>query len=103
MGYIDAHLSDPDLDPTSISEALGISVRYLHRCFEATNTSVMEYLRLQRLRRCYADLADPRCNRSSISDLALRNGFRNVTHFNDIFKAQYGVPPRVRRAASSSR
>jgi AraC-like DNA-binding protein len=103
IAYIDAHLPDPDLDPTSISEALGISVRYLHRCFEPTDTPVMEYLRLQRLRRCYADLTDPRCIRSSISELALRNGFRNVSHFNDVFKARYGVSPRqVRRGQAVS-
>jgi AraC-like DNA-binding protein len=98
MAYIDAHLANPDLDPAAISEALGISVRYLHRCFEPTDTSVMDYLRLQRLRRCYADLTDPSCNGASISELALRNGFRNICHFSEAFKVQYGMSARqVRR------
>jgi AraC-like DNA-binding protein len=99
MAYIDAHCAYPGLDPASIAGALGISVRYLHRCFESADVSVMEYLRLQRLRRCHADLADPSCNYLPIAEIARRNGFRNVCHFNEAFKAEYGISPgEVRRS-----
>jgi AraC-like DNA-binding protein len=101
MAFIDAHFADPGIDPAAIAQALGISVRYLHRCFEAADASVMEYLRLQRLKRCRADLADPGCNHAAISEIAVRNGFRNVCHFNDAFRAQYGMAPReIRRGAA---
>jgi AraC-like DNA-binding protein len=103
QAYIDARWADSQLDPRSIAAALGISVRYLHRCFEASETSVMEYLRAQRLRRCYADLSNPSWDRFPIMEIALRNGFRNVCHFNEAFRAQFGVAPRkLRRDRPSS-
>jgi len=96
--YIDARWADPDLSPASIAGALGISVRYLHQCFASSDMSAMEYLRLRRLRRCSTDLSDANCDQLPISEIALRNGFRNTCHFNEVFKAQFGVTPReVRR------
>jgi AraC-like DNA-binding protein len=98
QAYIDARWPDPDLGPASIAAALGISVRYLHQCFAASDVSVMDYVRAQRLKRCRIDLADPACDRLPIAEIALRNGFRNVCHFNQAFKAAFGATPRdVRR------
>jgi AraC-like DNA-binding protein len=95
--YITAHSTDPNLDPSAVAAALGISVRYLHRCFASNDTSVMEHLRRQRLRRCYADLSDPSCDNLSIAEIAFRSGFRNICHFNEAFKAEFGVTPRELR------
>jgi AraC-like DNA-binding protein len=100
--YIETHSADPNLDPDSIAAALGISVRYLHRCFESAPLSVMEFLQLQRLGRCHGDLMNPGCNGLQISEIALRNGFRNVCHFNEAFKARYGVSPRQVRTSQSA-
>ena len=96
--YIDARWADPDLSPAAIAGALGISVRYLHQCFASGGMSAMEYLRLQRLRRCRTDLSDPNYDRVAISEIALRNGFRNTCHFNEVFKAEFDLTPRdIRR------
>ena len=92
--YIEARWADPDLSPASIASALGISVRYLHQCFASGDMTVMEYLRLQRLRRCRSDLSDPNCDLVAISEIAQRNGFRNTCHFNEVFKAEFGLTPR---------
>ena len=96
--YLAANCSDGDLDPAGIASAMGISVRYLHQCFEPTGTTVMQTLKEQRLARCFADLSDRRC-KLSIAEIAVRNGFRNVSHFNEAFRAQYGTTPREARVA----
>lgn len=101
--YIAAHCADPDLDPSAIAGAMGISVRYLHRCFESAELSVMEYLLQQRLQRCHADLGNPCCDGLPIAEIALRNGFCNVCHFNDVFKTRYGVAPRQIRRERAGR
>lgn len=97
--FMAAHYSSPDLDPPVIADALGISVRYLHQCFEATNVTVMQVLKETRLAKSHADLEDTAMRHFQIGEIALRHGFRNVSHFNESFKARYGLTPRqVRRA-----
>jgi len=96
--YIDAHWADPDLTPALVAGAMGVSVRYLLRCFASGDMSVMEYLRLARLKRCRIDLSDPNRDQLPIAEIAQRNGFRNTCHFNQVFKATFGTAPRdIRR------
>ncbi len=96
--YMAANSSDRELDPARIANAMGVSIRYLHQCFEPSGTTVMEHLKQQRLARCRAELSNSGLNRLPIAEIAARNGFRNVTHFNEAFKAQYGLTPRQVRA-----
>jgi hypothetical protein len=57
MDVIDLHFADPELSPARIADAIRVSVRYLHVCFEPTGTSVMEYLLRRRLEYCRDELA----------------------------------------------
>lgn len=94
MAYIDAHYPNPALDPESIAAAMRISVRYLHQCFAAADRTVMQYLRTKRLECAHADLVAAGQRSLSISEIAWRNGFRNVSHFSDAFKSHFGISPR---------
>jgi AraC-like DNA-binding protein len=92
--YLAANFAAPDLDPVAVAQALGISVRYLHRCFQPMGTSVMRHLTGLRLENCRRELLDPFLKRHPVSEIAFRNGFRNVSHFSDAFKARFGVTAR---------
>jgi AraC-like DNA-binding protein len=102
QAFITAHAGDCDLDPRGVADPLGVSVRYVHRCFEAAGTSCMEHLRETRLERCLADLGNPGLARLTVAEVAARNGFRNACHFSEAFRSRYGMTPRTARLRSAS-
>lgn len=96
--HIRCHLSESGLSPEVIARAHGISKRYLHSLFAATGISVGMWIRDERLNRAYSDLASPRLQDATVTDIALRHGFNDVPHFSRQFKAKYGITPNsVRR------
>jgi AraC-like DNA-binding protein len=100
--YVEQHLRDTELGPTTIAAAANISRRYLHKLFEAESQSVAAYVRARRLARCRQDLLDPRFGERPISALAFRWGFNDLSAFNRAFKAAFGVTPRDLRATRRS-
>lgn len=95
--YIEQHLCDPELSPTSIAAANHISLRYLHHLFQRDGRTVGAFVRARRLDHCRADLSDPAHARCSVSDIARRWGFRDPAVFNRTFKSAYGVTPGAYR------
>ncbi|MGW6834523.1 helix-turn-helix domain-containing protein [Streptomyces sp. NPDC054949] len=98
--HIDRHLGDPDLSPERIAAAHGISVRYLHRLFEAEDTTVGRLVHQRRVEQCERELSRRGRVSPSISAVAQRWGFRSPAHFSRAFKAVYGHSPRQWRAAA---
>jgi AraC-like DNA-binding protein len=98
LAYIDRWVSDPMLDPARVAAAIGVSTRYLHKVFEASEKSVSAQIRAVRLHRARQDLADQRLNQQSIADIASRNGFLNQSFFATSFKKEFGMSPRSARA-----
>jgi AraC-like DNA-binding protein len=104
--FVDRHLDDPGLAPATIAAAQHISVRQLHKLFEAENHTVAEWTRLRRLDRCRRDLADPALSDRPVAAIATRWGFTDPAHFYRLFRATYGTPPgeyRQRRLRLQSR
>lgn len=95
--YIDAHLAEPALSPTTIAAGLGMSLRYLHLLFE-DGASVGATILGRRLERCHAALRDDADHRS-ISEIAFAWGFNDAAHFSRTFRARFGVSPRELRAS----
>lgn len=95
--WIDAHLSDPGLDPVTIAAASHISVRYLHKLFHDEGTSVARWVRERRLDRCRRDLEDPALAGRCVQAVARSWGFDDPAHFSKVFKAAYGEPPGEHR------
>ncbi len=91
------HLRDPELNPTMVEQATGISSRYINKLFEAENTSLMRYIWNLRLERCAEDLANPQCGVLRVSDIALRWGFNDMSHFSRAFRERFAVAPRAWR------
>jgi AraC-like DNA-binding protein len=79
---------------------LAISVRYLHRVFSDDGTTFGRVLLRHRLEAARRALEDPAFARVTITDLALRNGFADPTHFGRAFKAAYGRTPLSHRRES---
>jgi AraC-like DNA-binding protein len=93
-GFIQDNLADPALGPAAIAEAVGISVRHLHRLFSARGRRVSDWIREQRLERCSADFADRQFSGKSITEVAFSWGFSDSAHFSRCFKLRFGVSPR---------
>ncbi|NES13379.1 MULTISPECIES: helix-turn-helix domain-containing protein [Micromonospora] len=96
--HIRQHLGDPAMSPQQIADAHHISVRSLHRLFEAEETTVAACIRDQRLQRCRLDLADPALRDQPVQHIAARWGFRDKAHFSRAFRAAYGETPQAYRA-----
>jgi len=92
--YILAHLSEPDLSPRQVATAQRISLRHLYDLFEAEDLAVSRWIQQQRLLRVRRDLADALQCALPISTVALRAGFKDLSHFSRVFHRQFGVSPR---------
>jgi AraC-like DNA-binding protein len=101
--YIETHLRSPDLTPTTIAAALGLSRRYVRMLFAAEDDSVTAYLRRRRLEECAFELAQPQWRGRSITATASDWGFRSVTHFARAFKTLYGATPSAYKQAHGHR
>lgn len=102
LRYIETHLTDPSLSPGNIAAALRISVRHVHRLFSRQGSTLADWIRAQRLRRCRKDLADPYLRAKSITEIAFYWGFNDSAHFSRAFKQEFGTCPRVFRSRSES-
>ncbi|GII82184.1 AraC family transcriptional regulator [Sphaerisporangium siamense] len=99
--FIEGRLGDPGLDPAQVAAAHHVSVRYLHRLFEAESTTVAAWIRQRRLERCRAELA--RGGDEPVSAIAARWGLPDSAHFSRLFRRAYGMPPAEYRRAGAVR
>ncbi|MCC6001284.1 MAG: helix-turn-helix transcriptional regulator [Pararhodobacter sp.] len=90
-------LQEPDLSVVDIADACGLSVRYVHRLFSATGTSMRRWITGQRLLECDGLLRNPR-TRLSLAMIAQQYGFCDQSHFNKLYKRRFGRTPGETRA-----
>ena len=95
--FVDANLRNPNISPRSIARALGCSVRHVHRAFETSGTTISNYIRTRRLESCGRELKDPAYMRETVTEIAFRWGFAEVSHFSRSFKEHFGLSPREYR------
>ncbi|MFB8029317.1 MULTISPECIES: helix-turn-helix domain-containing protein [unclassified Streptomyces] len=96
--HIDVHLADPGLSPGAVARAHHISVRYLHRLFEAEGITVARFIKQRRLDQCARELARRSPSPPTVSSIAGRWGFVNAAHFSRTFRAVHGHSPVQWRA-----
>ena len=99
--YIQRHLGDATLSPQVVADAHHVSLRTLHRLFEAEESTVASYIRELRLARCRHDLADPGLRGQPIQAIGARWGFPDKAHFSRIFRKAHGVGPQAWRAGQA--
>ncbi|GHB65639.1 hypothetical protein GCM10010377_65540 [Streptomyces viridiviolaceus] len=89
--YIQQNLADADMSPEAIARAHHISVRYLHKLFQADGTTVGSWIRQRRLDACRMDL---RRRRRTVAAVAQHWGFTSPSHFSRVFRQTYGITPK---------
>lgn len=95
--YINANLGDPALGPQTIAAAFQFSPRYLHRLFSEFDLTVSDWIKRRRLTRSRYDLEDARFDGLSITQIALKNGFSDASHFSRSFRAEFDMSAREHR------
>jgi AraC-like DNA-binding protein len=94
--HIDQHLTQPGLNADSLAKRFGLSRASLYRLFEPVG-GVAGYIRKARLERAHQELMANENASRRIGPIAYSLGFRNVSAFNRLFKAHFGVSPREAR------
>jgi len=98
--YIHENLPNPGLSAATAAVAQGVTSRYVHMLFEAEGTTFSEYTVGQRLMQAHRMLSDPRQMAQTVSAIALRVGFNDVSYFNRTFRRRFGMTPSEVRAQS---
>jgi AraC family transcriptional activator of tynA and feaB len=100
---IEARLSDPALNAATVAVAAGISQRYANTVLSGEGTSLRRLIFTRRLARCRSALEDPLQRHRTVSDIAYRWGFSDMTHFGRAFRAAYGLLPSEFRKLNAER
>lgn len=101
--YIDENLSDIGLTPERIARFANVSIRTLHRSFEAEGTTIGQWIRTRRLEQCRRDLIDPALADMAVGAIGARWGIWDAAHFSRAFKQWLGASPSTYRAEYSNR
>ena len=101
LDHIYRYINDPELGAATLAARFRCSERYVHRLFATTGRSVGEHLNEKRIAACTRKLLDRNSAHETIAEIAFAAGFRDISHFNRLFKRCNGLAPReFRRAAA---
>ena len=99
LRYIALELDNPALTPTAVARHLRISVRYLHYLFAQHDASVERWILQCRLDRACELLLSAKPGELTVSEVASRCGFTDLSHFSRAFRHRHGMRPRDLLAA----
>jgi AraC family transcriptional regulator, positive regulator of tynA and feaB len=88
--------------PATIAAELKLSQRYINQLLEDEGTSLSRYLWSRRLERCAEQLRNSTLRGRSVSQIAMENGFNDLSHFSKAFRNRFGSSPRDYRSMSSA-
>ena len=91
--FIDARLSDPDLDGLAIARAHHMSLRRVYQVLAEAGTTPASAIRARRLEAVRRMLLDPAHRDRTVSECASAWGFTNPSHFGALFRSVYGQSP----------
>jgi AraC-like DNA-binding protein len=98
--HVEKHLCDPDLSIATIAAACRIRERYLRKLFAEEEDTLARYILRRRLEECADKLTSQAFRAQTITDIALAQGFSNMSHFGRVFRDRYGLTPREFRSRS---
>ena len=85
------------LRPSSVAEGLHVSSRYVRMIFAVSSETASAYILRRRLEECARQMADPRWQGHSITEIAFAWGFNSAPHFARSFRERFGNSPRSYR------
>jgi AraC-like DNA-binding protein len=103
LDHIDRRTDDPELCAATLAARFRCSERYVHRLFATTGRSVGEHVNEKRIAACTRKLLDHNSAHKTIAEIAFSAGFRDISHFNRLFKRSNGLTPREFRRAMTAR
>ena len=96
--FIASYLTNPQLDTAMIAAGTRFSARYITDLFKDEHTSLMRYVWSCRLEKCYKEMLV--LNNYSVSIIAFKWGFNDMSHFSRAFKKRFGLSPSDLKALS---
>lgn len=99
--HVLARLADPGLSIESVASGVGLSTRYVSRLFQNHGETFGRYLLQERIDRCKRELVNPSMRALRVSEIALRSGFNNLSHFSRVFRESVGRSPSDYRSSSA--
>lgn len=91
LAYLQAHLTDADLDVGGLAEMAGVSQVYLRRVFKKQQgISPAGFVIRQRLQLAQQLLSNEQL---TVAQVAAMSGFRDPLYFSRLFKKQLGLSP----------
>ena len=91
LAYLQAHLTDPDLDVGGLAQMVGVSQVYLRRVFKKQQgVSPAGFVIRQRLQLAQQLLSNEEL---TVAQVAAMSGFRDPLYFSRLFKRQLGLSP----------
>ena len=91
--YIIAKIDDPALCLADVAAHQAISSSYVRKLFTVEGEKFTTYVLEIRLEKVSRMLIDPDARIHSISAVALKCGFNDVSYFNRTFRRRYGCTP----------
>ena len=84
------------LNIATLSRTLGVSDRYLRNVFQSVHgLSTHQYLRLLKLSRARRALMSARSPTVTVTNVAIRHGFREMGRFSVEYREMFGESPSV--------
>jgi AraC family transcriptional activator of tynA and feaB len=102
LDYIDRHSDDPEVGAATLALKFHCSPRYVHKLFATTGRSVGQHINDKRILVCSRNLLDRNFQKKTIAEIAFTAGFRDISHFNRLFKRSNGAAPREFRRAMTA-
>ena len=93
LAFCRQRLHDSELAPQQVADHLGVSLRTLHSRFKQIGQSFGRWVLEERLNSCAAAVRNPLQSGVTISEIAYRWGFNDLSHFNRSFRARFGRTP----------
>jgi AraC family transcriptional regulator, positive regulator of tynA and feaB len=91
---IQSRLSDYRLTPEFLADAMQVSRRTLYRAFQEDQESIAQRILRLRLERCAMELGCSDSTSLSVTEIAFKWGFSDISQFSRAFKRHNGVSPR---------
>jgi AraC-like DNA-binding protein len=101
IGYIDERIELHQLAPSAIASHFNVSLRQLYRLVADAGYTPAALIWTRRLERARQLLAEPAMAAFSITEIALRCGFKDAAHFSRAYRKHFGQPPRASRRSMS--
>jgi transcriptional regulator GlxA family with amidase domain len=92
--FVERNLRDPGMNTAMVASGVRLSPRYINDIFKEDQTSLMRYVWSRRIENCRKDLLSQSRTGQRVSDIALRWGFNDFSHFSRAFKQSFGHAPR---------